>query len=380
MSHVDDGALHAYLDGALDELPSARADSIRRHLEACARCAARLEVERRVRQDARRILSLAVPEVEPPSFEELRAYAAADVVEPKTSSSRLYRLGWAASVLLAIGVGWLVRDGQLDRFPTEGGVAASDVSGAAGDEPALAPGVPRVVEDVASPPTLRDAEAVSSAVIRVAGADAGAPDAIETARRGGITSEVGPGELGRDAPNATSDDGPSGSSMPTERRVPTAVATRRTIAVPTVDALTRPVVLGATAEPRDDAPASSDRMLVTTLMDVGATGRPSVPTPEEDVELPEEAPMLVPGVELVSIENLVEGTSPRGVHVVQRLRGGLTLDVYHLPDDPALSEVPRLPAGHEEVRGRRGAGWVIMRADLDRATLLELLARLNTPG
>ena len=33
MSHVDDGALHAYLDGALEEYPIAEARRVREHLE-----------------------------------------------------------------------------------------------------------------------------------------------------------------------------------------------------------------------------------------------------------------------------------------------------------------------------------------------------------
>ena len=74
MSHVDEGALHAYLDGALDEYPAAEARRVREHLEDCAECAERLEVERRVRGDASAMLGLAAPRVEAPSFEELRAY------------------------------------------------------------------------------------------------------------------------------------------------------------------------------------------------------------------------------------------------------------------------------------------------------------------
>ena len=42
MSHIDEGALHAYLDGALDSYPAAEATRIREHLESCAACAARL--------------------------------------------------------------------------------------------------------------------------------------------------------------------------------------------------------------------------------------------------------------------------------------------------------------------------------------------------
>jgi anti-sigma factor RsiW len=75
MSHVDEGALHAYLDGALDEYPAAEARHVREHLDSCGECLDRLEVERAIRDQAVSILGLAVPEVTAPSFEELRAYA-----------------------------------------------------------------------------------------------------------------------------------------------------------------------------------------------------------------------------------------------------------------------------------------------------------------
>ena len=66
MSHVDEGALHAYLDGALDEYPVAEARRIREHLDVCATCAERLEVERGLRSDAHAMLGMAAPVVDLP--------------------------------------------------------------------------------------------------------------------------------------------------------------------------------------------------------------------------------------------------------------------------------------------------------------------------
>src|SRR5690606_5297442 len=67
MSHVDEGALHAYLDGALDEYPVAEARRIRAHLECCGPCIGRLEEERSVRERASAVLSAAdAPVVMPP--------------------------------------------------------------------------------------------------------------------------------------------------------------------------------------------------------------------------------------------------------------------------------------------------------------------------
>ena len=60
------------------------------------------------RERAGEILSLAAPRVEAPTFEELRAYVRRS--QPvSTVSVRLYRVGWAASVVLALGTGWLLR-------------------------------------------------------------------------------------------------------------------------------------------------------------------------------------------------------------------------------------------------------------------------------
>jgi hypothetical protein len=113
MSHVDKGALHAYLDGALDEYPAADAERIREHLDRCAECADRLASERKLRSDAAAMLSLAAPDIEMPSLEDLRAYVKATRPKRTPAAVRLYRMGWAASVVLAVGAGWWIRDGQL---------------------------------------------------------------------------------------------------------------------------------------------------------------------------------------------------------------------------------------------------------------------------
>ncbi len=139
MSHVDEGALHAYLDGALDEYPAPEAENIRAHLDACGTCAQRLEEERRVRADAHAMLGLAAPVVDLPSLEELRAYVQR-TAQQRRGISRLQRMGWAASVVLALGAGWMLRDGQLqsramdigrELTPRSGATAASEAPAAA---------------------------------------------------------------------------------------------------------------------------------------------------------------------------------------------------------------------------------------------------------
>jgi putative zinc finger protein len=103
MPHVDEGQLHALLDGAYDER---EARSIQEHIAACAECTARLENEQAVRARASAILAGAQPmRLGTPPFE---------VVIEKANTARpararipaATRLAWAASLVLALGLGW----------------------------------------------------------------------------------------------------------------------------------------------------------------------------------------------------------------------------------------------------------------------------------
>jgi hypothetical protein len=98
MSHVDDGTLHAYLDGELSP-PEAR--GVEAHLTQCAGCRGRLEEERALITRAGELLALAAP-----PDRELPPFRAGDVKPP----TRLWwqvrlPLAWAATVVLALGIG-----------------------------------------------------------------------------------------------------------------------------------------------------------------------------------------------------------------------------------------------------------------------------------
>ena len=100
MSHVDDGTLHAYLDG---ESTAVEREHLEAHLAGCAACRARLEEERVLIERAGRLLGLAAPpEHAVPPFHELR--------RPRHGGGG-YRLplAWAATLALAVGVGWYSR-------------------------------------------------------------------------------------------------------------------------------------------------------------------------------------------------------------------------------------------------------------------------------
>src|SRR6266566_377284 len=101
MSHVDEGTLHAYLDG---ELPSAERAALEAHLAGCATCRGNLIEERSLRERASAVLGSARPAERPaPPLDQLRR-------EPKRSPWRVRRsFAWAASIALALGLGYFMR-------------------------------------------------------------------------------------------------------------------------------------------------------------------------------------------------------------------------------------------------------------------------------
>ncbi|NOT09426.1 MAG: hypothetical protein HOP28_14620 [Gemmatimonadales bacterium] len=95
-SHLDEGLLHELLDG---EIPSTALGPIQAHLGACAECRARLEVERALLSEADRL----VERLEVPGARDRQAAPA----RPATRWGR--NLAWAATVVLAAGLGYALR-------------------------------------------------------------------------------------------------------------------------------------------------------------------------------------------------------------------------------------------------------------------------------
>jgi len=99
MSHVDDGTLHAYLDGELSPVEVERLDT---HVAGCSVCRARLDKERALIDRAARLLGMAVPlgpeRVAPPLHQLERR-------RPTWSRLRV-PLAWAATIVVAVGLGY----------------------------------------------------------------------------------------------------------------------------------------------------------------------------------------------------------------------------------------------------------------------------------
>jgi hypothetical protein len=99
MSHVDEGTLHAYLDGELAPVERERVDT---HLKGCPACQARLAEERAIIERASRLLGMAAPpERAMPPLDQLR--------RPPVTWRLRRPLAWAATVVLAVGLGWFAR-------------------------------------------------------------------------------------------------------------------------------------------------------------------------------------------------------------------------------------------------------------------------------
>ncbi len=113
MSHVDDGTLHAYLDG---ELSPAEVQGVDAHLAQCPACRGRLDEERALITRAGELLALAAP-----PDRELPPFRAGDV-KPLTRLWWKVRLplAWAATVAIALGIGTYLGRGveQVPQAPT----------------------------------------------------------------------------------------------------------------------------------------------------------------------------------------------------------------------------------------------------------------------
>ena len=420
MSHVAEGELHAWLDGALDHLGEERARQVREHLRRCSACQQALAAEEALRTRAADVLALAMPNVgEAPPLEALMERARGPRDEPvrRRRMPRVSRLGWAASVLVALGAGWTARELGL-RPSARGGTEVASDPGAASTEAEAAP-VAEASDRLQSAGGDLGAARGQSDFAPVQGA----AESSAAARREPSSDAVRTGPVAVAAPNV------GGTPRPAEARAPAAAeladparANRRVMAPPAVvrpEPLTQPLRLpavapAATARSADDAPRSEAVGLARVsaavagaglpgigmqrargdsaragvpdlfhgLAEVGVNGAALGMTVEADVE--EGVGLTVPGLDVLRVEwtDVVPGR--RGLRVLQRLAAGDTLDIRFVRsggaaadavNDPLATVVGAvLPDGWSQVVCVHGDGWLVTRARMERTALKALVA------
>ncbi|MBX6362626.1 MAG: TonB family protein [Gemmatimonadetes bacterium] len=169
MWHVDDGQLHALLDGELDTADPEGAGAIEVHLAECAECRARLEAQQELHARIHGLISRSGPrDVAMPPFEELAAKAAADVSRASrwaqlANPQRVHAAAWIASfVIILAGTAGLVLAVLLGRFAAE----EDRGDGAAPTVRVAEPAITGARGTFTRPPRLENPEAVDRAVRR----------------------------------------------------------------------------------------------------------------------------------------------------------------------------------------------------------------------
>ncbi len=170
MSHLDDGLIQELLDG---EVPSTALAPIQAHLASCAECSARLDEARDFASTSDEMIAwLDEPDVTVPVV----PVATPDIAPRRTAATWPRNVAWAASLMLAVGLGYTARGGLVPTTPVTpagpvaapmprgGGTAARDEAANALTESAAdsspTPAEPRratAAEPAPTPPADRDA-------------------------------------------------------------------------------------------------------------------------------------------------------------------------------------------------------------------------------
>jgi hypothetical protein len=88
--------------------------------------------------------------------------------------------------------------------------------------------------------------------------------------------------------------------------------------------------------------------------------------------------LVVPGLEVIDVLRIGEGTTFLGTRALQLLPTGDTLETAHLPPGVEPTVLPPLRTGWTEMIQPQSSGWLVMRARLSPAELAELLQRLES--
>ncbi len=371
MSHVDEGTLHAYLDGALPAGADRRALEV--HLVSCASCRTAFEEARTLRDKSAEILQRAVPVSQtPPPFEEI--VARAEAREGGHGSKRAWRwrgLAWAATILMAAGLGSYVTLSVQSRdapvVATRAMEAAPETERLAQQQEAAEPTVGLSVDPPAAQPA-RPAAAPGLA----SGVAAEVANAAEAKTSADVPTDIRVARA-ESTPLATPTEGFRGRLAAAGDSAAEADTAVQTV---TVRARTAEVTALAEAPPR---PAQAAALEDTRRAD-------AQPTDWVDAGEAEAAEALGGRVARVSALSVIgyatrqnEGRSE--VRVRQRTPDGVDLELvqWRAGDGDLSSELERREIGDDSlavVTVRRGEFAILARAKLPIDSLRQLLGRI----
>ena len=359
MWHVDEGDLHAYLDGALDQVhPGPEAERIRAHLRECTDCAARLAAETAVRAEADAILAgTPVGAVDVPPFEDLRARALEESPGGGAGTGRgpgYRRLAWAASFVVALGAGWWARQMTLD------GPVASRMSPGAEAVEAARPG-----------PAAPRADAAGGAEADLAAEAAGGLVPPPVSDRDVEGSQVVSEDVARTLERARRVTGTAGEERAAE---PSSVPTVRTSVLDT--AAPAPPDPQAEAERREAREQAAAKAVEEAAADAGRqmAQAPAPAAMSDEVGREPGGTLAHPALPVSEVRWIDEARPELGVRVLQSLPGGEPLEVFRIapPGEPTL--LPPLPEGSAQWIRESEGGWVVLRGPVS-ADSLAVLAR-----
>ena len=198
MSHIDEGQIHAYLDRQLEFAEAEARERLEAHVSECAQCAALVEQERSFHGRAAAVLQQSEPDlVEAPAFDDIVARATHRSQSASVRKlNRTRSLAWAASIAVAVTVGWYARFSVSGPLPNEqtlaelqepqATLARNEAPQAAADADEAKTGVANALQPTPTAPA-RERNELSSAVQETArrgfregaGVDSGAEREVE---------------------------------------------------------------------------------------------------------------------------------------------------------------------------------------------------------
>lgn len=176
MLHIPEDELHAYLDQALSRSQCVEIES---HLATCPTCQAQRDRIAALRDRTTAMLAVLAPPVSlPPSIETIRVRAG--ILQSRRH--RLVRLGsWAASVLVALGLGWSAHvwtggEGAAEQRNQEAVTSSNEATAAQSssipeDSARSSSPLPQRTEVADAPPVRRETPAAPAPEARLVFAD-----------------------------------------------------------------------------------------------------------------------------------------------------------------------------------------------------------------